>query len=54
MQREIDEALNAQVEDMNGMDLDIEDNLNDDNDGCIHLCMIIPYTSSDLWVRMGI
>lgn len=31
MQREIDEALNAQVEDVNVMDLDTEDSLNDDN-----------------------
>ena len=31
VRRKINEALNAQVEDVNVMDLDTEDSLNDDN-----------------------
>ena len=46
MRRKIDEALNSHVKDVNVMDLDIEDSLNDDNNNCILLCMIIPLYKS--------
>ena len=59
VQEEIDEALNAQVEDVNLMDLDIWDSHDDDNDDdddddddddCNLFCMTIPYISCDLCV----
>ena len=35
VRRKINEALNAQVEDVNVMDLDTEDSLNDDNNNLV-------------------
>ena len=46
VRRKIDEALNSHVKDVNVMDLDIEDSLNDNNNNCILLCMIIPLYKS--------